>query len=484
MRLEKRLLSHNDLSHEDEVSTEVDGTKDYDVVIVGNGPSAIILSFLLSGHWPYYNGKPVDDPVLAERLKYMSQSKSLVLQDLDWLSEGLYDSRTLNPVSILFDHLFHPNADMLTNDESLIEWKYSPENEVRHLVLGLGQPGGSWHHMTNTQLTVSLVKWLELPGYTFREWYKENELKVVNLPKVNHVSGVHPGRTNALYVGLYYADYVKQMGLSSNFINNVRVTNVYQCGGNSSQWIVEGIQYGEELSAETFSIKSDNVALACGAFNIPRKLSIPGEDYSFVHHKLPDPESFRHHKCPVLVVGCGLVALDTVLSLMAEKIQVIHVFRRSAKDPELIINQLSSAYADYLKLKPLIQNKSPANEYYIPFPQHVLAEILPNKNVVIEHVNRKVRFKMHVSKAIINIGLLPDLSFLKDSTELREDPLDQFHIKNNPLDIDLYTHECRTRPGLYALGPLVGDNFIRFISGGALAVTHGLFRNEYEVPSD
>ena len=369
---------------------------------------------------------------------------------------------------------------MLSNDESVIEWKYSPENEVRHLVLGLGQPGGSWHYMTNTQLTVSLVKWLELPGYSFREWYNENELKASNLPKVPHITGVHPGRTNALYVGLYYSDYVKQMGLSSNFINNVRVTNVVQCGGNSSQWVVEGIQYGDELSAETFSIKSDNVALACGAFNIPRKLGISGEEYSFVHHKLPDPESFRSYKCPVLVVGCGLVALDTVLSLMAEKIQVIHVFRRSAKDPELIINQLSSAYADYLKLKPLIQNKLPANEYYIPFPQHTLAEILPNKNVVIEHVNRKVRFKMHVSKAIINIGLLPDLSFLSDSAELKEDPLEMFHIKNNPLDIDLYTHECRSRNGLYALGPLVGDNFVRFISGGALAVTHGLFRHEYD----
>jgi len=480
MRLEKRLLSNNDLSHKDDVSTGVDGSKDYDIVIVGNGPSAIILSFLLSGHWPYYNGEPVDDPVLNERLKYLSKTKSVVVQDLEWLSEGLYDSRTLNPVSILFDRLFHPNADMLSNDESVIEWKYSPENEVRHIVLGLGQPGGSWHHMTNTQLTVSLVKWLELPGYTFREWYNENENKALNLPKVNHIPGVHPGRTNALYVGLYYSDYVKQMGLSSNFINNARVTNVVRCGANSSQWLVEGLQYGDHLSAEPFSIKSDNVALACGAFSIPRKLEIPGEEYSFVHHKLPDPETFSTYKCPVLVVGCGLVALDTVLSLMAKKIQVIHVFRRSAKDPELIINQLSSAYADYLKLKPLIQNKAPTNEYYLPFPQHILAEILPNKNVVVEHINRKVRFKMHVSKAIINIGLMPDLTFISKSDELKEEPLEEFHIKNNPLDIHLHTHECRTRNGLYALGPLVGDNFVRFISGGALAVTHGLFRHEYE----
>ena len=396
------------------------------------------------------------------------------------MSEGLYDSRTLNPVSILFDRLFHPNADMLSNDQSVIEWKHSPENEVRHLVLGLGQPGGSWHHMTNTQLTVSLVKWLQLPGYSFKEWYAENETKAANLPKVAHVPGVHPGRTNALYVGLYYADYVKQMGLSGNFVNNARVTNVVQCGGNSSQWLVEGVQYNDHLEPEPFSVRSDNVALACGAFNIPRTLGITGEDYSFVHHKLADVDldTLTTHKCPVLVVGCGLVALDSVLSLMARKIQVIHVFRRSAKDPELIINQLSSAYADYLKLKGLMQNKGACNDYYLPFPQHTLSEILPNKNVVVEHINRKVRFKLHVSKAIINIGLMPDLSFIANYEELKEEPLEEFHIKNNPLDIDLHTHECRSRKGLYALGPLVGDNFVRFISGGALAVTHGLFRNQ------
>lgn len=48
--------------------------------ILGNGPSAIILSYFLSGYWPYYNGKPIDDPILKERLRYVSQKKSLVLQ--------------------------------------------------------------------------------------------------------------------------------------------------------------------------------------------------------------------------------------------------------------------------------------------------------------------------------------------------------------------------------------------------------------------
>lgn len=387
----------------------------------------------------------------------------------------------MNPLSILFDHLYHPNADMLTNDESVIEWRYIPENEVRHVVLGLGPPGGSWHHMSNSQLTVSLAQWLELPGYSFDQWYEDKKHTLGNLPKVPPTNGVHPSRTNTYYIGMYYSDYVKYMDLSSFFVNNVHVKSVTHCNSNNtSQWLIEGIQYSDDQSSQYFTVTSDNVALATGTFNNPKKLGVPGEEFSFVHHHFPDIETVPIHKCPVMVVGCGLVALDAVLALMAKKIPVIHVFRRSPKDPAIVVNQLSSAYADYLKLKPLMQSKSQANEFYTPFSQYKVAEILPNKEVLIEPAGKKVgsQIKVHVSRIIINVGSLPNLNFLHDPESLKEEPNEEFSIKTNPLDIDLITYECRSRKGLYALGPLVGDNFVRFISGGALGITHGLFRNE------
>lgn len=389
----------------------------------------------------------------------------------------------MNPVSIFFDHLYHPNADMLTNDDTLIEWRYIPENEVRHVVLGLGPPGGSWHHMSDSQLTVSLAQWLELPGYSFDQWYEDKKHTLGNLPKVPTTHGVHPSRTNTYYIGMYYSDYVKYMDLSSFFINNVHVKSVKQCAShNTSQWMIEGIQYSDDQSSKFFSVTSDNVALATGTFNNSKKLGVPGEEFSFVHHHFPDIDTVPTHKCPVMVVGCGLVALDAVLALMAKKIPVIHVFRRASKDPTIVVNQLSSAYADYLKLKPLMQNKSPVNEFYTPFSHCKVAEILPNKEVLIEPAGKKAglgaQIKVHVSRIIINIGSLPNLDFLSDPECLQEEPTEEFNIKTNPLDIDLITYECRSRKGLYALGPLVGDNFIRFISGGALGITHGLFRNE------
>lgn len=43
--------------------------------------------------------------------------------------------------------------------------------------------------------------------------------------------------------------------------------------------------------------------------------------------------------------------------------------------------------------------------------------------------------------------------------------------RSNPIAIDKSTHEMLNAPkGMYALGPLTADNFIRFIPGGALAI--------------
>ena len=59
------------------------------------------------------------------------------------------------------------------------------------------------------------------------------------------------------------------------------------------------------------------------------------------------------------------------------------------------------------------------------------------------------------------IGAYPQLDFLDvDSQVLARNP-DEPLSKNNPVDIDPFTHECANMPGMFALGPLVGDNFVR-----------------------
>lgn len=449
----------------------------YDLVIVGNGPAAIILSYFLSGNWPYYNGKPVDHPVLQDKLDYVSQQKSLVLEDLDWLSEGLFDSRSFNPVSILFDQMNKPNADMLTKDESLLEWRHSPAREVRHLVVGLGAAGGSWHRMDNSQRSVSLSHWLELPGYTFQQWLNLNQDMVKqpdDLPAL--CEGVHKDRLCASYFGLYYQDYVERMGLSRNFVNNVYVNNLQQMShGCHHGYKIEGVQY-YAAGKQPFVAFAGNVALACGSLNRPRLLHVQGEDRPFVHHKLPQLSSFCDHKPtdpPVLVVGCGLVALDSVLSLMQNGVSVVHAFRRDARDPAIILNQLSPAYADYLVLKPLMQGQE-LHALYTPLPQHAVAEIHVNKTVTLQSTQHQVT--LSVSSVVVQIGSLPDLRFMERMGNLYEESTKEFHLRTNPMDVDLLTMESTKYKGLYAMGPLVGDNFVRFLLGGALAITSGLFR--------
>ena len=63
---------------------------------------------------------------------------------------------------------------------------------------------------------------------------------------------------------------------------------------------------------------------------------------------------------------------------------------------------------------------------------------------------------------VVLIGASPRLDFLQTSAgsnlgRIPDLPLD----KNNPIDIDVYTHQSVNVPGLFAMGPLVGDNFVR-----------------------
>ena len=68
---------------------------------------------------------------------------------------------------------------------------------------------------------------------------------------------------------------------------------------------------------------------------------------------------------------------------------------------------------------------------------------------------------MQVSYIVVLIGASPNLSFLAgDGRELGRIPGAGID-RNNPIDIDVYTHQSRNIPGLYAMGPLTGDNFVR-----------------------
>lgn len=68
---------------------------------------------------------------------------------------------------------------------------------------------------------------------------------------------------------------------------------------------------------------------------------------------------------------------------------------------------------------------------------------------------------------------------------LGEDPTKPVDCKNNTIAVDRYTYEVmKVQRNLYAMGPLAGDNFVRFIPGGALAITADLHRKMQEEKMD
>ncbi|KAK9511295.1 hypothetical protein O3M35_005873 [Rhynocoris fuscipes] len=162
-----------------------------EVVVIGNGPSGLALSYILSGRWPYYNGKSHPDPMLTLRLQSLSKSQSLLEQDLAFLSQGV-EGRGSSAVGSLLDAMLHPGADQGLDLDPLIEWRC--HKRIDHVVIGKGPPGET---MDSNILTLSLSSWMELPGLRFEDW--ENEA----------CSGSNGNRrVRVSKVAKYYQDYI------------------------------------------------------------------------------------------------------------------------------------------------------------------------------------------------------------------------------------------------------------------------------------
>lgn len=120
-----------------------------DTIVVGNGPSALILSFILHGNIPYYNSvHPHPDPILHQRLQ---QAPCLLDVDISELTSHFaasrisYSTQAL-PINVLLDTLLRPLADTDPGEhKSCVEWRYEPLRKVEHLVLGdTTNAGGQW----------------------------------------------------------------------------------------------------------------------------------------------------------------------------------------------------------------------------------------------------------------------------------------------------------------------------------------------------
>ncbi|XP_043544057.1 oxidative stress-induced growth inhibitor 2 isoform X3 [Chiloscyllium plagiosum] len=408
------------------------------VTIIGNGPSGICLSYLLSGYRPY-------------------------------MATGA----------------IHPNP--------ILQGKLE---ERRHLSV-VDQV------MKRSMLTISLDNWMELPGLRLKDWTNSKWRNLLN------------DRATPEEIASYYNDYVKIMGLQKNFVNNTWVTSVsklqqdqehgkdklLKCvkkdittqqspttenGSAHDLWEVRGFQRIGDESHVPFCLLTENVVLATGTYDLPVRLGVEGEDLPFVFHYVSAFESaiksckVNQLSDPVLIVGAGLTAADAVLCAYRHKIPVIHTFRRNVNDPGLIFKQLpKKLYPEYHKVYRKMCKQSyttTSHSNYTSFPESCIVSFQPDMKCILQSASGE-NIILNISMALVLIGTYPNLSFLKEHGKyLGIDPSKPISCKQNPVEIDPYTFECTKEASLFGMGPLIGDNFVRFLKGGALGITSCLVK--------
>lgn len=140
------------------------------------------------------------------------------------------------------------------------------------------------------------------------------------------------------------------------------------------------------------------------------------------------------------------------------------------------------------RLSPSLQvsavNSSSSASYsgYLSFPQCKVVKFHSDRKCVLE-LDSGQQTVVQISKALVLIGAHPNLSFLRDNGRpLGINPNETITCRRNPIDVDPFTNAVLAAegPGMYAMGPVMGENFVRFLKGGALAIATDLNKKRRE----
>ena len=242
-------------------------------------------------------------------------------------------------------------------------------------------------------------------------------------------------------------------------------------------WAVHGRKVNDDGSECLVSVCAKNIVLATGIDDSPKTLKVPGEDLDYVHHRFSDT-SMKNAKSdhPILVVGAGLSAADAILHALSNGLSVVHVFRQDPSDQRLIYHTMDrKVYSEYVKLFQMMCGRL-RDPSYTPLPQHTVKEFsTPGVCTLCDHRTKSTK-NITISLAMVLIGGQAQLDFLPEviSSQLGLKPDQPIEPKKNPMDIDAYNFEAEQFPSLFAMGPLAGDNFVRFVLGGAVGITKKL----------
>ena len=454
---------------------------DPDVVIIGNGPSALILSYILHGNVPYYkSSNPHPDPILHNKLV---KTPCLFGIDVNSLTSHFgasrlsYSSQAL-PINVLLDTLIRPLAD--TEPGSLgtcVKWRHEPEKEIRHVILGnTAQAGGQWADNPVEASwdigALSYAEMLSLPGYSLQEHYKR-------IGREQPADFYRPTRRD---IADYLAVYPGAVGINDSIWN-----------GTVAQGITR-TEHGFHIGSPDLCCR--NLVLASGIFShlLPARPQL--------QPLLQLPDHSRDYEPPLLVVGSGFTAADIIISALPHR-KIIHIFKWAPEEhPSPLRACHADAYPDYagiyrrMKLSairalgnnsvfsPAPSKRHKNNPFFDPRDWDKSYEGLPNTyikevrahgeyaTVMLQGPDGQI-IEREVSNLQYVIGRRGSLKYLDKA--LQQEVLDC--DANRSINADRISgktlrpkveENLEVAPGVFVIGSLTGDSLIRFAFGGCV----------------
>ncbi|MCJ1319570.1 hypothetical protein MMC15_004906 [Xylographa vitiligo] len=450
-----------------------------DSVIIGNGPSALILSYILHGYIPYYNASnPHPDPILHSKLV---RSPCLLDVNVHSLTEHFqasrlsYSTQTL-PINVLLDTLIRPLADTEPGAfGTCVEWRHEPERAVEHAVLGnTAKAGGQWADNPVSASwdirTLSYAEMLSLPGYSLFDHYKV-------------LRGAQPTefyRPTRREIASYLAAYPEAVGISGSFRSKSEAKGI--------------IRTANGFFIASHNLHCNHLILASGIFSH----LLPARPQLEPLLRLPNHST----ECtpPLLVVGSGFTAADIIISALPNR-KIIHIYKWNPDDhPSPLRACHADAYPDYagvyrrMKLSamryfgqdcvfsPLRKRKS--NPFFRSRDWDQSYEGLPNTyikdisvhgdyaRVTLQGADGRV-FERDIANLEYVIGRRGSLEYLDKSLQNEVlssglPPSDNAGMISGQSLRFKVEGDLQVAPNVFVTGSLTGDSLVRFAFGGCV----------------
>ncbi|TID18048.1 hypothetical protein E6O75_ATG10693 [Venturia nashicola] len=450
--------------------------KHVETVIIGGGPSALILSYILHGHIPYYSRSHFD-PLLDNKLKKERNLLKVTPDAYAHLYSSLRYSTQALPLNTLLDTLIRPNADTEIDPESCVDWLYRPETAIHHAILTDGSDcGGQWVDnpdnpvSTNPDIgTLSYSEMLSLPGYSYAQHYElQNNTPLPELQR--------PSRAE---VADYFAVYPHAVGIQDSLYTGAHV--------NSLSRTPNGFYIASH------GVLCKNVVLATGIFT--QAIAPPPLLSPLARLDIPAE--------PLLIIGSGFSAADVIISAPPTR-KIVHIFRWTPDiRPSPLRGCHHAAYPEYagiyrqMKLASMSSNRpyvaSPvlrrkSNPSFSHRDWASVYEGLPNAEVVeVRNEGNSARLRIRLESGNIIerivggleyvVGRRGNLDYL--SPPLRREVLGSPERFEHPLEQGSFISgrslrrkveiDFEVAPSIFVIGSLTGDSLVRHAFGGSVA---------------